>query len=202
MSLIAIIVSYLIGSISVGYVIAKVSKGIDIREYGSGNIGTTNILRTLGLAPALLVLFLDMFKGFLAVLLANWLVGTTGIAMFSGIAAVLGHNFPIFFSFKGGKGIATSLGVFLGLNPLVFGIITVLGILIILVTRYVSLASIIGAILFPFLLWYFKGDTLLGVREIGLSIVLSVMALVSHRGNIQRLLNGTESKIGQKVDVK
>ena len=149
MSFLALIAAYLIGSLSVGYLVGKLGKGIDVRKYGSGNVGSTNILRTLGILPAILVLILDMAKGFVAVYLALWLTANPTVAMLSGLAAVVGHNWPVWFGFRGGRGIATSIGVILAFNPTVFGVLTLIGVLIIIITRYVSLASIIGASLFP-----------------------------------------------------
>ncbi len=201
MSFLALIAAYLIGSLSVGYLVGKFGKGIDVRKYGSGNVGSTNILRTLGILPAILVLVLDMAKGFVAVYLALWLTANPTVAMLSGLAAVGGHNWPVWFGFRGGRGIATSIGVILAFNPTVFGVLTLIGVLIIIITRYVSLASIIGAPLFPLLLWLFRHTAIIETDSmvIIVSILLAALAVERHKANIGRLRKGTESKIGEKV---
>lgn len=196
MDIILVILSYLVGSISFGYLIAKKIKNVDIRKVGSGNAGATNISRVVGFKFALLVFLLDVGKGLLAVLLADRLGSGNWAIIFCGFAVIIGHNWPIFFSFKGGRGSATTLGVFLGIMPLaaltVFGLIVV----IILVTRYVSLGSLIGALLIPFsvLFFHYPAEYLF--------FGLTVMALViwRHIPNIKRLLQGKELKIGEKVD--
>jgi glycerol-3-phosphate acyltransferase PlsY len=146
MSVILVIFSYLLGSVSFGYLIAKRVKNVDIRKMGSGNTGATNISRVLGIKYALIVFALDLGKGLLAVLLAKWLLPSPWVTIFCAYGVLLGHNWPLYFSFKGGRGAATALGIFFGIMPIaaliVFGIIIV----IILVARYVSVASITGAI--------------------------------------------------------
>ncbi len=201
MSILAIIIAYFIGSISFGYLLGKYAKGIDVRKYGSGNVGSTNILRTLGPLAAALVLLLDMSKGVAAVLLGNWLTGSPAMAMTAGIFAVIGHNWPFLFGFRGGRGIATSIGVILAFNPTAFGIIFAIGILIIALFKYVSLASIIGSALFPPALWIFRTSAHLetGRIEILLAFVLAALAIERHKDNISRLLQGTERKIGERV---
>ncbi len=203
MSLLVIIVAYLLGSVSTGYLAGKLLKGIDVREYGSKSVGTTNILRTIGPTAAVLVLALDVGKGLIAVLLANWLVGNPMVVMLSGLAAVVGHNWPVYFSFRGGKGIATSLGVIAGLSLPVLGVITALGILIIIFTRYVSLASLTGAATFPLLLWILRETSRIEVTPVVilLSAFLSMLAIIRHRENIKRLLKGQENKVGKKINI-
>jgi len=201
MSFVAIILSYLIGSVSFGYLLGKYGRGIDVREHGSGNVGTTNILRTLGFLPAALVLILDMAKGLVPVLLGSWLTGDSTIAMVCGIFAVLGHNWPLWFGLRGGRGIATSLGVILAFNPLAFVIIFIFGLAIIFIFRYVSLASVIGSAFFPLILWVLRGSATLetGRDVILLSILLSALAIGRHKDNIGRLLKGTERKVGERA---
>ncbi len=203
MSLLVIIVAYLIGSVSTGYLAGKFLKGIDVREYGSKSVGTTNILRTIGPAVAVLVLALDVGKGLIAVLLADWLVGIPAVVMLSGLAAVVGHNWPVYFGFRGGKGIATSLGVIAGLSLPVLGVLTLLGVLIIILTRYVSLASLTGAAIFPLLLWFLRETSRIEVTPlvILLSTLLALLAILRHRDNIKRLLKGQENKVGKKVNI-
>ncbi len=201
MSFVAILLSYLIGSISFGYILGKVARGIDVRKHGSGNVGTTNILRTLGFLPALVVLILDIAKGVLPVLLGNWLTGSPTVAMLCGIFAVLGHNWPLYFGWKGGRGIATSLGVVLAFNPTAFIVLFLFGLTVIFIFRYVSLASVVGSAFFPLVLWVFRGSAHLEPERnvILLSILLSILAIGRHRENIERLLKGTERKIGERV---
>ncbi|WP_280768240.1 glycerol-3-phosphate 1-O-acyltransferase PlsY [Salipaludibacillus daqingensis] len=202
-SAIAIILSYLIGAISFSYVIGKKFKQLDIRDHGSGNAGATNTLRVMGLAPAIAVLLLDCAKGIVAVWIGFWLSGGDPmIAAASGFASIIGHNWPIYYGFRGGKGVATTIGVLAALvffPALIAGVIAILSIVI---TRFVSLGSllfmlgttIIAALSFdyfdyPFYFVYF----LVGIT--GLSFW-------RHRSNIERLLKGEESKLGQKASVK
>jgi acyl phosphate:glycerol-3-phosphate acyltransferase len=201
MIFLAVIIAYLIGSLSVGYLVGKIAKGIDVRKYGSGNVGTTNILRTLGVLPAAMVLLLDMAKGLAAVYIAIWLTANPTVAMLCGLAAVIVHNWPVWFGFRGGRGIATSIGVILAFNPTAFGILLVIGIVIIIISRYVSLASITGAALFPLIIWFFRDAANIetGSGVIAVSVLIAGLAIERHKGNIERLRKGTESKIGEKV---
>ncbi|MBT9140471.1 MAG: Glycerol-3-phosphate acyltransferase [Dehalococcoidia bacterium] len=193
--IVSLLASYLIGSLSFGYMAGKLLRGIDIRQHGSGNTGTTNIQRTLGTAPAIIVLLLDIGKGLAAVLLARALTGAPGVEMLAGVLSVLGHNWPLFHRFKGGRGIATSIGVLIGLAWQVLLIAVAVGIIIIAVTRYVSLGSIIGVLLVPILMVTFDLPTL----HILFGTVLAVFAIWRHRQNISRLLAGTENKLGGKT---
>lgn len=194
-----VILSYFIGNITSAYFVAKWMANIDIRNYGSKNAGATNILRTLGWKAALLTLFLDLLKGIVAVKLGFWLSGGNSlIPLLCGIAVVAGHNWPIILGFKGGKGIATSLGVILTISPLISLITILIGAVIIIITRYVSLASISGAFVYPMLMLIFGKP----VEEVLFAIVLGIMAIIKHKQNIERLLMGTESKIGNKTNIK
>lgn len=199
-------IAYLIGSINLSIILSKIMGKGDIREHGSGNAGTTNTLRVLGKLPALGVLIFDILKAVIAVYIGKWIIsiGDTseltkniGIAT-SAIFAVLGHNFPIYYGFKGGKGIATSLGAILvvdwqiGLTCLVFALV------IIIASRMVSLGSISAAVLFPVLV--LMNDTtssLFTIKWVFLcfSILLALIAIFRHKSNIKRLLNGTENKL-------
>jgi glycerol-3-phosphate acyltransferase PlsY len=189
----SIIISYLLGSISFSYFIAKIWMGIDIRNYGSGNAGATNVLRVLGTKPAIIALLGDALKGIIAVYLGK-LTGDESIMLLCGLAVVIGHNWPIFLKFKGGKGIATSLGVILTISPLSSLILIIIGVLIIYITRYVSLGSITSAIILPFIFYMLHKS---GYYLI-FALVLTFLALFRHRSNIQRLLSGKESKLGEK----
>ncbi|MDA3130209.1 glycerol-3-phosphate 1-O-acyltransferase PlsY [Aliibacillus thermotolerans] len=209
--IVSIIIAYLLGSISFSYVVAWQIKKIDIREHGSGNAGATNILRVLGKGPAILVLSLDILKGVVSVWIARgieyWDVLPTwttvgeieGIApALAGLAAILGHNWPIYFRFKGGKGVATAIGVVgsLVFFPAVY--IGIIAILSIFITRYVSLGSLIFAAGTPIILMVTNQHYDHPSPYIYLTTLLGVISVWKHRENIKRLLNGTENKIGEK----
>jgi glycerol-3-phosphate acyltransferase PlsY len=174
----AIIAGYLLGSISFSYLFGKWLKGIDIREHGSGNAGATNTLRVLGKGPAFVVLVLDALKGVLAVYLAKWLGLEEWVIVVSGLGAIIGHNWPLFFGFRGGK------GIFAGL----------LAILLIAITRYVSLGSLLLTVILPFFIWFMSRP----IEVFWASIVVCLFAFLKHRNNITRLLQGKENKIGSK----
>jgi acyl phosphate:glycerol-3-phosphate acyltransferase len=192
----ALVFGYLLGSIPFGLIVTKFAGTEDIRSIGSGNIGATNVLRTgrKGLAAA--TLLGDALKGTVAVLVAAKLgqsIGVSGLALIAGFGAFLGHLFPIWLNFKGGKGVATYLGVLLGLwwpGALAFA---ALWLVVAYLTRYSSLAALIGGIFVPVLL-YFYGF----YQQAALFCVLTGFLLFMHRANIQRLLAGSEGKIGQK----
>jgi glycerol-3-phosphate acyltransferase PlsY len=187
---ILLLCAYCIGSIPTGLLLAKAFGGVDIRTKGSGNIGATNVYRTLGRKIGLLTLVGDCLKGLLPVLAAKaLLLPVTWIALI-GIAAFLGHIFPIFLRFKGGKGVATALGVFLATSPL-----AVLGALVVFIAvlvsrKYVSLASISAAAVMPVLITLINHDATI----VAMSLVISVIVILKHHENIARLRNGTESK--------
>lgn len=194
--LLVIVVSYLLGSISFSVLLARLLKGIDIRQYGSGNAGATNTLRVLGKRPAVLVLLLDVLKGIAAVWLGTWAGGWgSWAAAACGIAAIIGHNWPLYFRFRGGKGIATTIGVMATLSfwpALTAGIIAILAIVI---TRFVSLGSLIFVLLTPvFLLIY--GFT---APVLWTSIIIAIFAFWRHRSNIVKIVQGRENKIGSKM---
>ncbi|MDI3534315.1 MAG: acyl phosphate:glycerol-3-phosphate acyltransferase [Thermosediminibacterales bacterium] len=197
LQVLTVIASYLLGSISFSYIIVKLWMNIDIRNYGSGNAGATNVLRVLGKKAAAAVLFLDMLKGFIAVVIGNQ-IGGENISLICGIAVVLGHNWPVFFKFKGGKGIATSIGVVLAISPLIMLYLILIAVVIIYFTRYVSLASITGALIYPLLVLLFK----MPKEYIIFSLILSILAVIRHHSNIYKLLTGKESKIGEKIHPK
>ena len=194
MSIALVILSYLLGSISFGYIIAKKVKKVDIRKVGSGNAGATNISRALGFKFALVVFLLDVGKGLLAVLLAAWLTSNPWTIIFCAYAVICGHNWPIFFSFKGGRGSATTLGVFLGIMPVPALIVFVIIVVIILTTRYVSLASLREP---------FHPSVYLSLSSHGnilFSVCPSSPLLFAHIPNIKRLL-GKRTKFGEKADI-
>jgi glycerol-3-phosphate acyltransferase PlsY len=191
--------AFLLGSIPTGYLVAR-AKGVDIRQHGSGNIGATNVFRTLGKPLGILVFFIDALKGFSAVWLANHLGQAcpwTGIV--AAVAAIAGHNYTPWLGFKGGKGIATSAGVLLALMPWAVLIIAVVWFTVFRISRYVSLASICAAAALPVsvgALWYAgcggNGPLL------GFALVISALAIWRHRSNIERLRAGTESRFERK----
>jgi glycerol-3-phosphate acyltransferase PlsY len=195
-----VIGSYLIGSIPSGLVIGKL-KGIDVREYGSGNIGTTNVLRTLGARYGALVLIADVFKGVIAVLLARYIIGSPMSEMAAGFAAVAGHDWSVFLKFKGGRGVATSLGGILPMAmwaPLAAVAGVVIFIALIALTRYVSLASIMGSLSAVVAMAVFMGMDRVPWEYLVYIVVVVALIIFQHRDNISRLLSGTESKLGQK----
>ena len=194
--------AYLLGSIPTGYLVAR-AKGIDIRTVGSGNIGAANVFRILGKPAGILVLVVDGLKGFAACSwLADFVVQPFTVApdkieclkIVAGICAVLGHNYTCWLKFKGGKGIATSAGVYFALAPLAAGIALGAWIVVFALSRYVSVASIAAAVALPTAVWLTKDNLFLGI----VTTVLGLLAIFKHRGNIQRLLNGTEQHFGQK----
>jgi len=186
--------AYIGGSLPIGLLIAKLWKGIDVREHGSGNIGATNVYRVVGPVAGALVFLLDVLKGYWPPaaghamgLSAEWLVG-------AGMSAILGHNFSPFLGFKGGKGIATSLGVLFGVAPKVGFAAFGLWIVVVLVSRYVSVGSILAAAsLAPLMLVYYPGQPIL----FGFGLIAGLFAIYKHRANIQRLRAGTENRFGK-----
>jgi glycerol-3-phosphate acyltransferase PlsY len=211
--------AYLIGSIPTGFLVGR-AKGIDIRAVGSGNIGATNAMRVLGKPAGIFVLLLDALKGyaacaFIAPLIFNWLAPHfSGLFVFfqnepvelqirfyvvAGIFAVLGHNYTCWLKFKGGKGIATTAGVYLALAPFPLLIALAVFILALLLTRYVSAASISAAVALPAAVWILPPhNLLLGI----VTTALGAMAIYKHKSNIQRLMAGTENRIGKNTEDK
>ena len=199
-----IVASYLIGSIPTAYIFGRLLKGIDIRTFGSGNVGATNALRVLGKGPGITVLLLDILKGFVAVaLLGNILapyttlipIGTLRIIL--GIACICGHNWTIFLKFKGGKGVATTLGVLLGFSAtisclkFVFALAILTWLFAFLLCRYVSLASIITGIALPVYMFFFSRSAVLVI----LGITLCIFIILRHTQNIIRLMKGQEPRL-------
>ena len=201
------IIAYLIGSINFSIIISKKMAGFDVREKGSGNAGTTNMLRSVGKKAALITLICDILKGVVSIGLAI-IIGNIAkyldrelLLQIAGIAVVLGHTFPIFFGFKGGKGVATSLGVLLMSNWQIGLICLVFALVLMILTRMVSLGSCVAAVLFPVLTLFINQHyTVLTEGKNGnvyfvYSIILAIIVLYNHRENIKRILNGTENKL-------
>lgn len=195
-------IAYIIGSINFSVIISKKMAGFDVREKGSKNAGTTNMLRTVGKKAALIVLICDILKGVVAILMAKILSSDINSAIACQIAAfcvVLGHTFPIFFELKGGKGVATSIGVLLVLNWEIGLICLLYGIIMIVLTRMVSLGSITAAILFPVLTIFITEHYIAeGFNYTIFGIIMAAFILFNHRSNIKRLSQGTENRISFK----
>lgn len=189
-------IAYLLGSIPFGYLIVRWQRGIDVRSTGSGSIGATNVMRNLGILGFAATFVLDAGKGLLAVLLASALThGNARWAAAAAFAAVLGHCFPVWLKFRGGKGVATGVGVFLALAPWQVVLALLIFALVLAIWRYVSLASIVATAAFPLLVYLMKHPPLqvvLGAAGAALIIIFR------HHGNIRRLLQGTENKVGRK----
>lgn len=196
--LFSIILSYLIGSISFSYLITKKIKKIDIREHGSGNAGATNTLRVLGPWAAATVLILDMLKGVAAVLIALSLAGPGLVPALAGLATILGHNWPIYHGFRGGKGVATTIGVMVTIAFIPSVISGVITIAIIAITRLVSLGSLIFMIATTALIFFLLERFQYSEYYLYLSIVVTILSFWRHRANISRLLQGKENKLGAK----
>jgi glycerol-3-phosphate acyltransferase PlsY len=189
--------AYLLGAIPFGLLIARLQKGIDIRDHGSGNIGTSNVLRTLGKRAALLTLVGDLMKGYLPVLVGSLLGVSQPWLVLAGAAAVIGHNWPIYIRFRGGKGVATSFGAALGIMPAPAGLTLLVYLLVAAIARYTSLAALASSA--SLLFWVH----LLGASrpQVLFSVFAALLIYLRHRENIQRLILGTERKIGQRVRV-
>ena len=197
------LVAYLVGSISFSIIISKKMAGFDVREKGSGNAGATNMLRSVGKKAAALTLLGDALKGVIAILFAV-LVGAIAknadkalLVQIAGILVVVGHTFPVFFGFKGGKGVATSLGVLLMTNWKIGLICLVFALVLMILTRMVSMGSVGATILFPVLVLFINTNFIVteGSGYFVYSIILAALVAFNHRSNIQRILNGTENKL-------
>lgn len=207
--IIVAIIAYLIGSVNFSILISKKMAGFDVREKGSGNAGTTNMLRSVGKKAAAITLICDILKGVVSIVIAI-IVGNIVknldrelLLQIAGIAVVIGHTFPIFFGFKGGKGVATSLGVLLMSNWQIGLICLVFALVLMALTRMVSLGSCGAAVLFPVLTLFINQHyTVLTEGKSGriyfvYSVILAIIVLYNHRSNIKRILNGTENKLGK-----
>ena len=182
--------AYLIGAIPFGFIFYWLYEKKDIRRVGSGNIGATNVTRSLGILKGILVLLLDMLKGVIAVYLAQWILGDIRWISIAGLIAIAGHMFPIYLGFRGGKGVATWIGVFLVLAPHGLILSLVLFFIAVLLTRYISLGSITAAISLPFILLILDAESALVLT----AIISAFLIVLKHRGNISKILNGTENK--------
>lgn len=194
------IIAYLLGSIPTAVWVGKSYYGIDVREHGSKNAGATNTFRVLGKRPGTIVLLIDVLKGALAVLMPYFILGSTveegrliQIQLLTAILAIVGHVFPLFAGFKGGKGVATSLGIIIGIHPPAAGICLGVFLLVFIVSKYVSLGAIITAVAFPLLIIYVFHVESIWLR--GFSILLGSVVVITHKKNILRLVQGQENKM-------
>ncbi len=224
--IVLVVLGYFFGSIPVAYLVGKIGRGIDIRDYGSGNMGTANVMRTLGKKAGLLTMVLDMTKGAIAVLLARiylWVVGDnySGFSTNTGVEfpqlldrgfllalvsfmAVIGHSYPIWLKFKGGKSAAVGAGALLGVNPIPFICIMIIWFVLLKTTKLMSLSNLTVALLSPPLYWIFAGNDFWFNNSLWALIVNSIMVVLvfwRHKANIKRLLTGTERRMGEKAEV-
>ncbi|MFW5999229.1 MAG: glycerol-3-phosphate 1-O-acyltransferase PlsY [Halanaerobiaceae bacterium] len=194
--LVLILVSYLLGAVPNGYIFVQGIRDLDIRKYGSGNVGATNVARLLGFKFGIIVAALDILKGYLAVTFAGWLFSEAALPLvLAGLLVVLGHSFSIFLNFSGGKGVATTIGVILRLYPWGVLLMLIVWLVVTVITRYVSLGSMLGAISLP-VLFFLTGKSMTFVL-FGLFIALFIP--YTHRENIRRLMEGEENKLGETV---
>jgi len=206
--IIVAIISYLLGSVSFSVIISKKMAGFDVREKGSGNAGSTNVLRTVGKKAAIITLICDILKGVVAILIALIAgkiikdLDNALLIQLAGIFVILGHTFPIFFKFKGGKGIATSLGVLLIVNWQIGLICLVFALVLMALTRMVSLGSMTAAVLFPVLVIFINENYIVDESSnwsyLIFSIILATLVIFNHRENLKRIFNGTENKLSFK----
>ena len=203
-TILAAAAAYLLGSVSFAVVVSKGLYHQDVRQFGSGNAGMTNILRTYGKKAAALTLAGDFLKGIAAVVIGRLIFAAMGVTLFDGayvggLFAILGHLYPVYFGFRGGKGILTSIGIIAVINPLVFVGLLIIGLPLIFLTKIVSVGSLAGAVCYPILTLLvdsFQG----GIRwlDFSFSVVIALLVIWMHRANIKRLLNGTENRFGGK----
>ena len=196
--IIIIIIAYLLGNISTSYIVAKRLAGVDIRTQGSGNAGSTNVLRTFGKKAGAMTFAGDLVKGVIAVLVARLIADFTGLDVVTAgyiavVGVVCGHNWPILLGFRGGKGVATSFGAMIAVNPIIALICFVAFLFIVAITKYVSLGSILGISISPIVMILVQNK-----KGMLVTLLLTASVIYTHRENIKRLLNGSERKIGQE----
>ena len=195
-----VIIAYLLGNISTSYIIAKKMIGVDIRTQGSGNAGSTNVLRTLGKKAGAMTFIGDLLKGVIAVLIAKLIATISGVDIATAgylavVGVVCGHNWPAFLGFRGGKGVATSLGAMIAVNPIIALSCFGLFLIIVAITKYVSLGSVVGIAASPVIMMFLNNK-----NGVIITLFLTISVIYTHRENIKRLINGTERKIGQKKE--
>ncbi len=194
-----VVAAYLIGNLNFAYILVKFLKNEDVRNYGSGNAGTTNVLRVMGKNVAIPVFVLDALKGCLVIMVGRYALNLTEVFLvLGGVAVVAGHNWPAFLQFRGGKGTATSLGVFLAYDWQIAIIAIMIGLIFLGIWKMVSLTSMVGMTMLPIFALLFSRT----ITEIVFTFVLCLFSLFQHRKNIGRIIQGKESKLGQKVKMK
>jgi glycerol-3-phosphate acyltransferase PlsY len=193
-TILAAVIGYLLGCIPSGVLISKAFGIRDIRKVGSGNSGTTNVLRTLGWLPSVLTLVCDCLKGYVACLIGKQLGGDAGM-LAGGLCAIVGHDFPVFMGFRGGKGIATSLGLIIAINPWLALALLAVQIIAVALTRYMSVASLITTVAFPILVVFTERGRENFPLFLGAACIASALSLFGHRSNIQRLMKGEENRL-------
>jgi glycerol-3-phosphate acyltransferase PlsY len=196
MKIIFVIMSYLLGAVPTGYLVVKITARQDIRQFGSGSTGTTNVLRYRGWKTAVPVLIFDLLKGFLPVFLACAWLADRRLAWLALIAAVAGHCYPVYIKFKGGKGVATSLGGFLYFSPRAFILVLLIIIIMLAIFRYVSLATLTGLLAYSPLMAVIERSFLSAVG----AFLIFLLVMARHHDNLKRLLSGTERKLGEKLN--
>ena len=201
MQFLTLLLCYLLGAIPFGLIVGKIVKGVDIRDFGSGNIGFTNVLRTLGPGPGFVVMVFDVTKGFVAVALCRLLGMDDYLIVLGGILSILGHSFSVFLKFAGGRSVATSLGVIAGLTPSIAAIAFGIWLVIVALSRIVSVASMIAAASVPLMMFFWRSQNAPVSYKI-VAVAAALLIIIKHRPNIIRLLNGTESRLGQKVKLE
>jgi len=202
------VVAYLLGSIPFGYLLVRIFRGEDVRHTGSGNIGATNVARTGAKGLAITTLLLDALKGYVAVAHAFFFAGhhptevpdwgahsVYQLAALAGLCAIVGHMFPLWLRFKGGKGVATAVGAFLGIAPAAVAISLLLFVAIVAITRYVSLGSMVGSAVFPIAAWWLNPETR-SPTVFALMSASSLLIIIRHKDNIRRLMAGNENRLG------
>ena len=198
------IIAYVIGSINFSVILSKKMVGFDVREKGSGNAGTTNMLRSVGKKAAAITLLCDILKGVIVILIAILIgnifknVDKAVLVQIAGIGVVLGHTFPVFFEFKGGKGVATAIGILLLVNWKIGLICLIFGIIIIILTKMVSLGSIVAAVLFPVLTIFIHNNYIVDGNYIIFGIILGAFVTFNHRANLKRIYTGQENRLSFK----
>lgn len=193
--LISVIMGYVFGQFQTSYIIAKTTKHIDIREHGSGNAGTTNAIRVMGWKYGMITFFGDLFKAIIAVVIARLVFDSQLAGLYAGLGVVIGHNWPAVLKFKGGKGIASTLGMLLAFDPIIGFVIWAIAATVIFTTKYVSVGSLLLVTLMPIgIALLYPGET----HALIISIVLALIGIFQHRANIGRLIRGEENKLGKK----
>lgn len=198
-----ILLGYLFGCIQTAYIVGKLTRHIDIRDYGSGNSGATNAIRVLGTRVGLACMAGDILKGVAAMIVASMIFGydQKHLLLFTGVGAVLGHNFPFYMGFRGGKGVAVTIGIMACMDWRILLIAGVPALLVLAATRYMSMASLLFVTIFPLCTAVFYLGQPNGTEILLLSLFFTAMIYWRHRANIKRLISGTERKMGQKVEV-